>query len=164
MRQRAGSSRLRGDSLIEVLIAIALLVFVFLVWCSAAITAYQGENTAAENTLALTSANYLVEEIRRDANFWAEPDGKTWTSNGQLNPCGALVQLPAYADAGPPTGAWHDGLNCARPIDNNFYQYQWRADPKAGLAGQAAIITVWVKTGIQGRIEVYKVVTEAKKP
>ena len=156
-------TRTRGSTLLEVLFAMTLLSFIFMVWCSAAIQAYQGENVAAENTLAVTTANYVVEEVRRDPNFWSEPDGTAWTSNGQLNPCG-LGQLPIYADAGPATGTWHDGLNCANPTAGNYYQYQWRADPKPGLVGQAALITIWVKTGIAGRTEIYKMVTEAKKP
>ena len=64
----------RGFSVIEALLASAVLLLLFLAWSSGMVIATQGENKAATHTQAISVANQILEWVRRDPGFWAAPE------------------------------------------------------------------------------------------
>jgi Tfp pilus assembly protein PilV len=187
-----GTKAQRASTLIEVLMAVVLLVFVFLAWAAAAITASQASNTAAEHTQEISIANALLENVRRDPLFWDEygPNGcqnptNCWTvAPGQ--PCGVGVppgpgqSVHGYDDQYDATKtvdqqAWQDGYACGNLSNlqnyngngQNFkWKFMWRADVKdfspSSNFPYNAMITIWIYTSFDGRSSVYKVQTEKR--
>ena len=182
----------RGSTLVEVLLAAALLVFVFLTWAAGAIIATQAANTAAEHTQAISIANALLENVRRDPLFWDEygPNGCNAGSNcwnvTPAQPCGLGVppgpgqNVNAYKDSydtskSKDQQAWEPGYACGdlsylqnyKGTGQDFqWKFMWRADVKDYSAGSNfpydATITIWIYTNVDGRSSVYKVVTEKR--
>ncbi len=157
----------RGFSLIEALVATVIILMAFLVFGSGMITASQAENSAATHTQQIAVANYLLEEMRRDPNFWtpvSSPGGEwsgkgctagdCWTQISNNDKCGNPE--PPYQDQSNATP--HTGL-CNSQFGT--YTFLWRADPHgAGTPGvdpMVADLTVWVFTNVSGRQSTYKV-------
>ena len=181
-----GTGRERGGMLLEALVAVVILTIAFLAWSGSMMGASQGQYHAAKHTESIEIANYYLEQIRRDPQFWSSAE---WAGAGctqtncwsqpnppEPDPCG--TPYPAYADAGPQNGGtWHQGcqnltMESGGTI-NEPYSFQWRADIhcKGGCSGGAAQdnntadITVWVQTQeLHGGLDVYKVTGLKKAP
>ncbi|HEY7993230.1 MAG TPA: hypothetical protein VID24_03435 [Candidatus Eremiobacteraceae bacterium] len=165
--------------------AIVILTIGFLAWSGAMMGATQGQYAAAKHTESIEIANYYLEQMRRDPQFWnPEFSGlgcsvtNCWGAAAppEPDPCG--VAYPAYADAGPYNGGgWHAGcqnltLESGGTIPEP-YNFQWRADIHCkggtGAGGtcsqdnQTADLTVWIETQtLHGGWDTY-VVTGLKK-
>ncbi len=153
-------------TLLEVLIATVVLMIGYLGWISTMLVATQAQNKSSEHAQAIAIADYLVETMRRDPYFWQSSEltasctsGNCWNTNINPNPCNKTVKLPPYNDTFNIASA-HRGF-CA---GNASYTYLWRADPHgagtAFLDTNLADLTVWVIITIDGRQDVYKVVSE----
>jgi len=167
----------RAFSLVEALIAVTVLTIAFLYWSQTMIAATQGQNKSANHTRAIQAANYLLEQMRRDNQFW----GSEWAGSGCTTVTPACWQTmdvtnkddcnnvyPPYKDTySIAFASWHTG--CINGITQNVqgttltvpFRYLWRADPHGAWNGAAdtnmADLTVWVYITIDGRTEIYKV-------
>ena len=159
--RRQRSSR-RGTTLIEVLVAIALLLIIFLFITSDLIQSSQAENVAATRTESMDAANYLLGVMRTDSTFWSGPGGNDWSSPHGQDPCGNTY--PPYTDSiTSPT--WHQAPACVASGPNPgifpdlvgvpVFQYMWNAQDQAGDPGLAQL-TVWVQVQEGGRLNVYE--------
>ncbi len=182
-----GSRAQRGGMLLEAMVAVVILTIAFLAWSGSMMGASQGQYHAAKHTESIEIANYYLEQMRRDPQFWSpewQGAGCTQTncwgtpSPSEPDPCN--TPYPAYADAGPQNGgSWHQGcqnltMETGGTI-NEPYSYQWRADIhcKGGTGANgtcteddnAADLTVWVETQtLHGGWDTYKVTGLKKKP
>jgi type II secretory pathway pseudopilin PulG len=179
-----GGGTQRGGMLLEAMVAVVILTIAFLAWSGSMMGASQGQYHAAKHTESIEIANYLLEQMRRDPQFWSEFQGPSCTQTNcwsapnpaERDPCN--VNYPAYADAGPyKNGAWHTGcsnltMETGGTI-NEPYNFEWRADIhcKGGCSGggtqdnNAADITVWVETQtLHGGWDTYVVTGLKKKP
>lgn len=170
--------------LLEAMVAIVILTIAFVAWSGAMMGATQGQYAAQKHTESIEIANYYLEQMRRDPQFWTDFSGSScnttncWHAGAtpELDACG--VAYPAYTDAGPYSGgSWHSGcqnltLETGGTI-NEPYNFQWRADIHCrggtGAGGtctqdnNAADITVWIETQeLHGGWDTY-VVTGLKK-
>jgi prepilin-type N-terminal cleavage/methylation domain-containing protein len=154
----------RGTTLIEVLVAIALLLIIFLFITSDLIQASQAENQSATRTESVEAANYLMGVMRTDGQFWSGPGGNDWASPPLGNdPCGN--PYPPYTDdINAPT--WHPAPACTPSGNtpgifpdmvgsNQTFQYMWNAQHQGGDPN-AAQLTVWVQVDEGGRTNVYE--------
>lgn len=154
----------RGTTLVEVLVAVALLTIIFLFITSDLLQASQAENVSATRTESMDAANYLLGVMRTDGAFWGSGGNPSdWaTGPGGKDPCGNA--FPAYTDdITSPT--WHPAPACT-PNGSNpgifpdlvgtpVFQYMWNAQNQAGNAGIAQL-TVWVQVQEGGRLNVYE--------
>ena len=178
-------SRQRGGMLLEAMVAVVILTIAFLAWAGSMMGASQGQYHAAKHTESIEIANYYLEQMRRDTQFWVSPEyiGPTgcpsnncWPTSSQTDPCG--VTWPSYSDSGPyNSGTWHTGcqnltLETGATIGEP-YNFQWRADIhcRGGCSGggveddNAADLTVWVETQtLHGGWDTYVVTGMKKKP
>jgi len=173
---KTGNHRQRGGMLLEAMCAVVILTIAFLAWAGSMMGASQGQYHAAKHTESIEIANYYLEQMRRDPQFWTEYGSCTgnncWhaPSPAETDACGN--NFPAYADAGPYAGGgWHAGCqNLTLETNgtiNEPYNYQWRADIHAKGTPQeddsAADVTVWIETQtLHGGWDMY-VVTGLKK-
>ena len=173
---KTGYRRQRGGMLLEAMCAVVILTIAFLAWAGSMMGASQGQYHAAKHTESIEIANYYLEQMRRDPQFWTEYGSCTgnncWhaPSPAETDACGN--NFPAYADAGPYAGGgWHAGCqNLTLETNgtiNEPYNYQWRADIHAKGTPQeddsAADVTVWIETQtLHGGWDMY-VVTGLKK-
>jgi Tfp pilus assembly protein PilV len=110
-----------GFSLIEALLATALLVALFLAWGGAMIVATDGENKAASHTQVVATANQILEWMRRDPAFWSN----TEYSSGACPHCWAIyndtfgVSLPRTCASVIPTASAGCTFNWAATADPN---------------------------------------------
>lgn len=155
----------RGTTLIEVLVAIALLLIIFLFITSDLIQAGQAENQSATRTESVDAANYLMGVIRTDPQFWGGPSGDDWANPNLGNdPCGNAY--PPYTDnINAPT--WHPAPACTPSSASSpgifpdmvgskqTFQYMWNVQQQAGDPN-AAQLTVWVQVNEGGRTNVYE--------
>jgi prepilin-type N-terminal cleavage/methylation domain-containing protein len=154
----------RGTTLIEVLVAIALLLIIFLFITSDLIQSSQAENVSATRTESMNAANYLLGIMRTDNGFWG--NGAVlddWaTGPGGSDPCGN--PFPPYTDnINAPT--WHPAPACtpsgSNPglfpdmVGDQSFQYMWNAQDQPGSNGVAQL-TVWVQVEEGGRTNVYE--------
>jgi type II secretory pathway pseudopilin PulG len=168
--------RQRGGMLLEAMVAVVVLTIGFLAWSGSMMGASQGQYHAQKHTDAIEIANYLLEQMRRDPQFYG-PEF-LWTTNSCVgNNCwgpsipaqtdACSVTWPKYADAGPANGGtWHPGcqnltLETGGTI-NEPYNFQWRADIHAKGSpyedDDAADLTVWVETQtLHGGWDTYEV-------
>jgi type II secretory pathway pseudopilin PulG len=182
---RRSSSTRRGASLLEALVAILVLTFTFLFWGSGMIVASDAQNKASNHTQAIEMANFMLEEMRGDSNFWSGGEmtggaapctgtaaGNCWRTALNKAPDGSL--LPPYDDntSTPdfsPTNT-HPGYcgitaGCLPLVS---YRYLWRADIHAAGTSDAdqnmADLTVYVIVNVAGRQEIYKVTASRRNP
>ena len=174
MTNRYQRRRARGLTILEVVIAMAILTIAILLFGSGMIAATRAEAKAAEHTQAVMIGNYLIEQVRRDPNFWDAtatgdydplcPGKNCWPHMSPNNLDSAGNVLPPYDDslATPPSNsAWHAGFipittpNLTLPS----YHYLWRADPidstKFSANKGVAAITIELYVDQQGTQDVY---------
>src|SRR5579864_7491245 len=96
--------RQRGTTLIEVLVATVVLTLAFLFVSGDMIASTQAEKTSAQRGIAISMANYFLDQMRQDSNFWSstgsggEWDGTNWTGAPLgSDPCGSA--WPPYNDS-----------------------------------------------------------------
>jgi hypothetical protein len=172
----------RGAALLEAMMAIVILSIAFLAWSGSMMGATQGQYHAAKHTESIMIANYYLEQIRRDPDFWnAEyigptgcPNNNCWKSDTPAQPDFCSVAFAPYADTGPTTGTWHTGCQNLDDQPNGAiahepYLYQWRADIHGrGTAAEddsAADVTVWVETStLHGGFDIYEVTGTIREP
>ncbi len=153
----------RGTTLVEVLVAVALLTIIFLFITSDLLQASQAENVSATRTESMDAANYLLGVMRTDQNFWSGAGGNDWAAPGLGNdPCGNA--FPPYTDKiTAPT--WHPAPACtpngSNPgifpdmVGQQTFQYMWNAQNQGG-SPTTAQLTVWVQVEEGGRVNVYE--------
>lgn len=173
----------RGAALLEAMMAIVILSIAFLAWSGSMMGATQGQYHAAKHTESIMIANYYLEQIRRDPDFWSNgeyvgptgcPSNNCWKTDTPAAVDYCSVAYPAYADTGPTTGTWHTGCQNlddqpSGAIAHEAYFYQWRADIHGrGTAAEddaAADVTVWVETAtLHGGFDVYEVTGTIREP
>jgi hypothetical protein len=174
---------IRGSALLEAMVAVVILTIAFLAWSGSMMGATQGQYHAAKHTDSIEIANYYLEQMRRDPEFWGTeyvgppscPSNNCWQAptTAEDDACGNAYA--AYADAGPNNGGtWHTGCTnldqqVSGAIVNEPYNYQWRADPHgygtASYDSEAADLTVWVETQtLHGGWDVYEVTGTVREP
>jgi hypothetical protein len=163
--RRARSAR--GLTVLEVVVAMAILTFAVILFGSAMVAATDAEAKAAEHTQAIMIGNYLIEFTRRDPHFWDDNPSQPineWSGPGCSYPanCWAVMDpsnvdqhgavLPPYADslglaAGP--GTWHQGFDPPNSVNVTLpaYHFIWRADPidQAKFSGAQAVAAVTIE-------------------
>ena len=163
-----------GLSMLEVVIAMAILTMAVLLFGSGMIAATRAEDKAAQHTQAIMIGNYLLEQVRRDPTFWditsgeynpACPSGNCWNVQAPSNQDSTGNLLPPYDDSlatAPSPATWHTGfvpLGASTLVLPN-YHYIWRADPIdnkifGGLTKGVAAITVELYIDENGTQDVY---------
>jgi type II secretory pathway pseudopilin PulG len=164
----------RALTILEVVMAMAILTVAVLMFGSGMIAATRAEAKAAEHTQAIMIGNYLLEQVRRDPTFWdtklgeynpACPSNNCWQVQAPNNQDSAGNVLPPYDDslAVPPSNAaWHTGFV---PLDApNLvlppYHYIWRADEIdqktfGGVTKGVSAITIELFIDQEGTQDVY---------
>ena len=157
---KARRSPHRGQTLIEVLVAIALLSVLF-VFISGDLTNVLQMDRATDRSLETSAAGFLLGVMKQDQDFWNDP----WSA-GPTNAC--LAPLGGFTDPGPsPSPDWHamptappgcpampfsddggpqpapSGGGIAPPVGDKV-EYMWNASPH-GTDPWAADLTVWVR-------------------
>ena len=139
--------RQRGGSLIEVLVATVVLTLAFLFVSGDMIASTQAEKQAANRGIAISMANYFIDTMRDDGNFWNEQTSGTWsTAHSGNDACGNA--WPTYTDD-PATPTWHAVPTCvggpfANVSAHGTYQYMWQAKEQTDT--NAADLTVWIQS------------------
>ncbi len=160
MTPRSRARGKRGTTLVEVLIAMALMLLIFLFLTADLIQSSQAENVASNQSSSTAVANYLINLMKADGNFWNEAN---WTVAPQpdgnaKDPCGNA--WPSYSDnILAPT--WHPGCASLFPElagTGVNYNFMWNAVNQSGDP-DAATLTVWVMTDEGGRNNVYELKT-----
>lgn len=143
------STRSRGLSLMEILIAVSILTIIFLFIAESLIASSRSLNLNAENSTEIAAANYYLGLMKSDGDFWSN-----FTSGGPVDLCNNT--LTPYDDSfpsPPATPNWHPAPACsANPVpqgDPNHsisrVDYMWSASPNPNN-GFAEDLTVWLKT------------------
>jgi hypothetical protein len=139
----------RGQTLLEILIAVSVMTIIFLFIAETLIASSRTLNQNAENSTEIAAANYYLGLMKSDSGFW-----ENFTSGGPVDICGNT--LTPYDDSFPSPPAspdWHPAPACsADPVpqgDPNHsisrVDYMWSASPNPNN-GFAQDLTVWVKT------------------
>jgi Tfp pilus assembly protein PilV len=167
MQMTRNAHSARGLTVLEVVVAMAILTFAVIMFGSAMVAATDAEAKAGEHTQAIMIGNYLIEFTRRDPHFWdnnplqpidewsgplcAYP-ANCWPKMDPSNVDQFGVTLPPYADSlalPPGPGTWHQGF--APPDSLNVvlppYHYIWRADPidQSKFSGTRAVASVTIE-------------------
>jgi type II secretory pathway pseudopilin PulG len=145
-RLKSTAATLRGITLIEVLVAIALLVLVFLFVAENMIASSWAESKAAQRTANISSANYLLAILHGDPTLWSKyPDTPKDACGNSMTP---------VDDSGPPGGTWHAPPACnLAPQVLQGVQYQWmQTTPNL----DASEVTIWVQSTIGGKVDRYE--------
>src|SRR5579872_4718586 len=161
MGDRGTKKRTRGNTLLEVLVAVALLLLIFLFVTEDLIGSSDAENVSATHSEADSAANYFVGVMHQDPNFWSA--GEWASGNGQNDPCGN--PWPAYNDSILNPGGWHPGPACtpgpgvegAFPdlIGVQSFEFKWLAKTQAGDP-RTAELTTWVKVAMGNRQDIFE--------
>ncbi len=160
MSRQKSPKQNRGTTLLEILVAVALLLIIFLFVTADLIQSSQAENVSATRSETMNAANYLLGVMRDDSTFW-KPD---WDIGPNADdPCGNAY--PPYTDTIlAPT--WHPAPACT-PNGSNLglfpdlvgtpvFQYMWNAQEQGGDPALAQL-TVWVQVQEGGRTDIYEV-------
>jgi hypothetical protein len=159
----------RAQTLVEVIVAIALLS-VIVVMITADLTNITKADSAADRSIEISGANFLLCVMKADPGFWTGGPGGTvdWNSGPDDPNCYAV--LGPYTDPGPspgPSPNWHSmptpQQNCAFPFTDqgapqqgqpgpdhspapvgDTIQYMWNASEHNGDPN-AADLTVWIR-------------------
>ncbi len=160
IRTRTRTTLLRGTSLIEVLVATVVLTLAFLFVSGDMIASTQAEKEAMNRGIAISVANYYLDYMRQDPNFWNEVSGGVWSSPPPgTDPCGNT--WPPYDDnIAAPT--WHPVAVCvggpfANLAGHGSYFFMWNAQQQSDP--NAANLSVWVESntvGNNGSAEVFE--------
>ena len=151
-------ARIRGTTLVEILIAVALMLLIFLFLTADLIQSSQAQNLASNHTQTIRVANALLGVMKGDQDFWKSPDWSQGPQGGaETDPC--LNAYPPYTDTmSVPSPSWHPV--CAAAFTELAgagvqAQYLWNAQVQAGDANVAQL-TIWVMTNENGRNDVYE--------
>jgi hypothetical protein len=148
----------------EVYVAIALLLLIFLSISGDLIQSSWAENVSATRSESMDAANFLLDVMRSDPNFWNGPGGNDWAIGpGGNDPCGVNTYPPYTDDINAPT--WHPAPACT-PSGSNpgvfpdlvgapVFQYMWDAQEQQGDPDLAQL-TVWVQVQEGNRLNVYE--------
>jgi len=157
----------RAQTLVEVIVAIALLS-VIVVMITADLTNITKADSAADRSIEISAANFLLGVMKGDPGFWTgSPSGGIDWAGGPTDTCYSV--LGPYTDEGPSTDSkWHSipapAPNCtplpftdpgapqqgapgpgasAAPVGDQV-QYKWNAREHNGDTNSADL-TVWVR-------------------
>jgi prepilin-type N-terminal cleavage/methylation domain-containing protein len=163
MKRRNSAQKNRGTTLIEILVAVALLLIIFLFVTGDLLQSSQAENVSATRSESMEAANFLLGVMRSDGNFWSGAGGNDWANpNLGTDPCGNAY--PPYTDnITSPT--WHPAPACTPGpgsqglfpdlVGTPVFQYMWNAQQQ-GQDPDLAQLTVWVQVQEGGRLNVYE--------
>jgi prepilin-type N-terminal cleavage/methylation domain-containing protein len=141
----------RGQTLIEVLVALIILAVIF-VFVSGDLAAVGSQNWATNDSLDVSAADYYLGIMKSDPQFW----DTDWTQD-QTDACGN--DLGAYDDVYPTAPAtpdptqWKTFTYCGEtdsffsaetPLQGETFQYMWQAAQDPSDFNQADL-TVWVR-------------------
>lgn len=181
MRDGYRSRAARALTVLEVVVAMAILTVAVVLFGSAMVSATDAEAKAGEHTQAIMIGNYLMEFARRDPHFWdynpllathewsgpaCSYPANCWSvmDPSNVDPNGNV--LPPYADSlalAPGPGTWHAGFNppTSAGVQLPNFHYIWRADPidQATFSGTRAVATVTIELYLdqEGPQDVYVV-------
>lgn len=155
----------RAQTLVEVLVAIALLS-VIVVMITGDLTNITKTDSAADRSIEISGANFLLGVMKADPGFWNFGSGGNDWRNGPDDPC--YNALGPYTDTGPnPSQTWHTiptpQPGCSFPFTDqgapqqgepgvtespapvgDTIEYMWNASEHNGDPN-AADLTVWVR-------------------
>ncbi|MBV8163177.1 MAG: hypothetical protein JOZ91_02805 [Candidatus Eremiobacteraeota bacterium] len=154
MKRRGSNVARRGTTLVEVIVGIVLMTFIFIFLTAELIQSAQTENFASNHAQSIQAANELLSVMREDNNFWSGPD---WGApSGVKDDCGN--PYPAYTDTiTAPT--WHNLCTTNFPELSGpgvNAQFMWNAQLQ-GVDPNEAHLTIWVRTDEGGRNDIYEV-------
>src|SRR5579872_5865355 len=138
------SRKKRGTTLVEVLIAVALMTLIFLFLTFDLLRSTQAGSLASNHTQTMTAANYLYSIVKGDPNFWT-PD---WGAGPGQDPC--KNSFAPYTDS-ILTPTWHPLCTATFPElagSGVHAAYMWNAQLTADP--NVATVTIWVETDEQG--------------
>jgi prepilin-type N-terminal cleavage/methylation domain-containing protein len=141
----------RGQTLIEVLVAMVVLTILF-VFVTGDLMAVSHGDKATDQTVEIAAANYYLGIMNGDPEFWDH----VGTGSGPTDPCGQ--SLPSYTDSFPSPPAvpnWNQFQYCAAapafisPQDESSPQpitieYMWSAAIRPSDSN-AADLTIWIR-------------------
>jgi hypothetical protein len=177
-------SKRRAQTLVEVIVAIALLS-VIVVMITADLTNITKADSAADRSIEISSANFLLGVMKADPGFWHGPNGGIDWSTGPDDSC--YGTLGPYTDSGPsPSPSWHTipspQPNCSFPFSDagapqqgepnpstsaapvgDLVQYMWNASEHNGDSN-AADLTVWVRRDAGSPIYEYHAIRYTSPP
>lgn len=145
--------RRRGQTLLEVVIAIGVLTIIFLFIAESLVASSRTLNLSTANTTQIAAANYYLGLMKSDSGFWLDQQ-TGFSTGGAVDLCGN--QLTPYDDVYPSPPAspdWHPAPACsADPVqqtDPNHsisrVDYLWSASPNPNN-GYAEDLTLWLRT------------------
>lgn len=168
LRMRRGVGR--AQTLVEVIVAIALLS-VIVVMLTGDLTNVRKTDSAADRSIEISAANFLLGVMKADPGFWTGSNGGVDWNVGPDDPTCYAVLGP-YTDPGPgnlasPSPTWHSmpspSPTCPLPFTDagapqqgqpnpgastspvgDTIQYMWNAKEHNGDPN-AADLTVWVR-------------------
>jgi hypothetical protein len=178
-------SKRRAQTLIEVMVAIALLS-VIVVMITADLTNITKTDSAADRSIEISGANYLLGVMKSDTAFWTggPNNGVDWNT-GPTDHC--YSELGGYTDQGPsPSPSWHSMPSpppgCSLPFTDagapqqgqpnpgastspvgDTVQYLWSAQEHNG-DHNAADLTVWVRRDAGAPIYEYHAIRYTSPP
>lgn len=153
MKKRGLNVAHRGTTLVEVLVGIALMTFIFVFLTAELISSAQTENFASNHAESIQAANELLSVMKSDNKFW----GPDWGgASGLTDDCGN--PYPAYTDSiTAPT--WHALCTSRFPELTGpgvNAQFMWNAQFQ-GIDPNESHLTVWVRTDEGGRNDIYEI-------
>jgi len=155
MKSRSSQSK-RGTTLVEVLIAVALMTFIFIFITAELIATSQAENLASNHSQTIAASNQLLGVIKGDGSFWATGDWAAGPLFGtEKDGCGK--NYPGYTDT-ITSPSWHPLCGITFPELNGaavVAQYMWNAQIQGGDPNIAQL-TLWVMTDEGGRNDIYE--------
>lgn len=151
MKPHVGTKSKRGTTLVEVLIAMALMLLVFLFLTADLIQSSQAENLASNHTGTIAAADYLLAVVKNDSFFWKPGH---WAAGPGSDPC--KTAWAGYTDdITKPT--WHPMCGLIFPeatAGSAHFNYMWNAQLQAGDPNVAQV-TMWVETDEGGRQDIF---------
>ncbi|HET9341349.1 MAG TPA: prepilin-type N-terminal cleavage/methylation domain-containing protein [Candidatus Eremiobacteraceae bacterium] len=174
----------RAQTLVEVIVAIAILS-VIVVMITADLTNITKADSAADRSIEISSANFLLGVMKADPGFWKGPNGGVDWDTGPDDSC--YVALGPYTDSGPsPAPSWHSipppQPGCSFPYSDvgapqqgepnqgaspapvgDEVQYMWNASEHNGDPN-AADLTVWVRRDTGSPIYEYHAIRYTSPP
>ena len=163
MKKRGSNVAHRGTTLVEVLVGIALMTFIFVFLTAELISSAQTENFASNHAQSIQAANELLGVMKQDNNFWVTDWGTGPDPTVLADDCGN--PYPPYTDTiSAPT--WHKLCTNKFPELSGSgvnAQFMWNAQFQ-GADPNEAHLTIWVRTDEGGRNDIYEVNATRMKP
>lgn len=153
MIRRSRSHGKRGTTLVEVLVAVALMLLVFLFLTAELIQSSQAENVASDHTQTVSVANYLLGITREDPSLFDH-----FASGPGGNDLCGTAWAPYTDTITAPT--WHPMCTSNFPELQGTgmqFNYMWNAQLQGSPPDiYTATVTVWVMTSEGGRSDIYE--------